>query len=324
MAIAGFWNSLAEAQKIVHDQFVKGVIAEIIEDGGIVSRFPVTNISGTQLTYNREATLPSGSYHAIGDAWVSSTAVTYSQQTATLKEHGDQFELSERIKQTYDNPNTMSAVAMQQASKGLKRKMEIEVIYGSTSSDANAISGLHALCATAQTVDNGTGTTGAPLSVHNLDKAIDLIRGGKPDFLLMSRATRRRLAESGRGGSTNYPVMMVPGATGMRLAPEIEDWRGIPIVASDYMLMTEALSGGTYSAATGGVTGSILIMRFGNVEGGGLSMGMSGGLFQKKELLVMETKNASLMRIFTFFCLVLGATKSLARVDGILDLPVVA
>lgn len=321
MAIVGFWNSLAEVQKVTNDKFVKGVIAELIEEGGILDRMAVTQIRGTQLTYNRESTLPAGDFHAPGDEWTSSQDVTYSQQSATLKIHGDQFEMDAFTKKTYTEPNQPEAIAKQQAAKGLKRRLEDRLIYGSTSADANAFNGLHATVAAAQTQNNGSGSTGAGLSLHNLKVALDLMRGGKPSLLLMPRAIGRRIDESGWGGTTSYPVA---GKMGGDIGMRVESFDGIPIVRSDYMVMTETISGGTFSAKTGGSTGSIIAVRFGAVESGGLSMGLGNELFEEESLNTLPNKNAALFRIFTFLCLVLGSTKAMARIDGILDLPVTA
>ena len=72
MPAAGAFESLAEAQLLTQSELVKGIIEEIIRDGGIIDRFPIKTVSGTNLVYNRENILPTGQFHAIADQWTGS------------------------------------------------------------------------------------------------------------------------------------------------------------------------------------------------------------------------------------------------------------
>jgi hypothetical protein len=46
-----------------------------------------------------------------------------------------------------------------------------------------------------------TGATGAALTLAKIDELIDAIKGGKPDMLLMSRRSRRKINALVRRGS---------------------------------------------------------------------------------------------------------------------------
>lgn len=324
MATAGgYWANLAELQKLVNDDFQKGVIAEIIEDGGFTAKLPIESISGTQKTYNREGTLPSGTYYGVGEEWTDLEVATYTQITATLKIHGGQYPIDKFVGRNYNNPNSIKAIAAQQSAKGLKRGLESDLVYGSVTANAKAFNGLQNLCAATQRVNNGSGSAGAPPSFHKLGTMIRLVRGKKPDLLLMSRALEQRLSESHLGGTTNHPVIAVT-QDGVNIQPSVKSYDGIPVMRSDYMLMTEALSGGSFSASTGGSTGSIIALYFGRLEDGGVSLGLADSLFEKEEIQTLPNKDAGLFRIKSYLTLILGSTKALAIMDGCTDAPFAA
>src|SRR5690606_20008940 len=77
-------------------------------------------------------------------------------------------------------------------------EFEDELIYGDTDDDAKGFDGLHVLTPSGQKVSMGSGTSGAALSLKKLDEMIDKIRPGKPDFLLMTRRTRRGISAYAR------------------------------------------------------------------------------------------------------------------------------
>lgn len=321
MATAGgFYNTLAEAAKLVNTQFVSGVVVEVIEEGGILDQMPVQTINSSSLTYNREQTLPVGAFHAIGDTWSSTEQAKYSQVTATLTIHGDQYDLDYFVQDTYDNPNNLRVEAMTRSAKGLKRDMEDKLIYSSVSGDANAFDGFHALIASAQVVNQGSGSTGAALSLNNLEKMIDLVRVGQKSSWIMvtSRAIGRRMWQVGRGGTTSYPILEM-SVDPVNPKRKIESYDGIKITRSDYMLQTETIATSAYSAKTGGATGSVLIVSPGNVREGGCCLGMNGELFRERNIGTLEDRDAERMRVVSYLTLLAGSTKCLGMVDGITD-----
>lgn len=328
MPVAGSWETLAEAQLLTRSDFVKGVIEEIIREGGILSMIPTRRVHGNNLLYNRENIIPSGTFHAIADAWTASEDINHTQVTTTLAIHGDMKYIDDFIKKTYDNENDMEAVVTQQTAKGLKQYLERRLVY-----EATSFSGLHNLVTAAQTTNQGSGATGAAMSAANLDTTVDLCRGGNgPDLLLMPHVIALRIDQSPRGGTTSYPVVMVmeQSAGGkMELAPKVQTWNGVKIMRSDFMAtpgtraLRETIASGTFSAETGGATGSIFAIRFGLPEEGGLFLGIGNDLFEKIGPQESENRNAQWIRIRSYLAPGIGSTLCLSRLDGITNAPVV-
>lgn len=322
MAIVGHFSSLAQVQKIVDEVLLAGVIETIIEEGGILSRMPVTRLSGESLIYNREAELPSGQWVSIGDVLTSEASVTYSQVTVTLKRLIAQGDVDHFIAKTYDNPNDPRAQAIGEARKGFQRTLEDALIYGNATSNPEEINGLHALTDATMQINQGTTSTGAALSLNNLDTLIDSIRPGPPDILFGSRAWYRRMSQLGRMSGTTFPIMFIQEDPN-NVASWITTYRGIPLIRSDYALQTETISGSAYSAATGGATSSVFAISFGPIGEGKLTMLLGNEIMELVEFENLENKDAMRYRLIAYPAMALGAVKSLGRIDGITDAAVV-
>ena len=75
----------------------------------------------------------------------------------------------------------------------------------------------------------GSGVNGASLSLAVMDKLADLVRGGKPDMLLMSRRSRRKIVGLARAAGAN--LLIGEGALGQ----VVEYFNGIPVAISDWV-----------------------------------------------------------------------------------------
>ena len=77
----------AEAAKLTNDMFLRGVIETIIKESQVLDLLPFMEVTGTAITYNREATMPASAFYAPLDTW-SEAAPTFTQKTATLQDPG--------------------------------------------------------------------------------------------------------------------------------------------------------------------------------------------------------------------------------------------
>src|SRR4051794_2888734 len=73
-----------EAAKLTQDMLLRGVIETIVTESMILELLPFMEVTGTAVTYNREATLPTASFYDVGDTWTEATP-TFTQVQATLK-----------------------------------------------------------------------------------------------------------------------------------------------------------------------------------------------------------------------------------------------
>jgi hypothetical protein len=149
----------------------------------------------------------------------------------------------------------------------------------------------------------GTGANGATLSLGNLDKLIDLVRGGKPDMLLMSRRSRRKLQGLIRTSGTVLETR--PG----KFLEQIQMYNGIPIAISDWV------SDG-YTVGTSSDCSAIFAFQMGEGAVCGLS---SPELIQIERLGSLETKDASRTRVKWYVSLALFSVVKAAMLTGVRD-----
>lgn len=306
--------TLTEAQKMTNDVLLKGIIETIIKESPILDKISFRTIVGNGLVYNRESTLPTANWYSPGDTWDESTG-TRAQYTAALKILGGDTDLDEFEKQTMSDQNDLEATLIEEKSKAIAHTFEDVFLYGNATTNTKQFDGLQALCDSTMRTNMGSSTTGAALNLNSLDAAIDAIKPGKPDCLIMNKTIRRRISQFYRT-SAGASYHMERGEDGKRL-----DFYGdIPILVSDFITQTEALSSGDYNAKTGGATSSIYIMKFGQKD----LCGLQNGGIQKKRLGELESKDAVRWRIKWYCGLALFSIYSLAIVDGITDAAVTA
>jgi hypothetical protein len=333
MAIVFTFESLAEAAKLVQTKLLQGLIETIIEEGQLLQRFPVFTMDTATLEYNREVNLPEADFFDIGDPIPWTGNQEYEKASCSLKRVAKAKGIDKFLEKTYRDPNDLKALTLNQLRKGCMRTMEDKIIYGNSTTNAKEFDGLHKLVSTGMQIHQGSSTTGAPLSIFNLRKLIDMHKSFKPDLLLMTYEVARRLdayiTTSYKTGDDN--VVMPVGTFSLRpseLGMKVESFQGIPILRSDYLKQTEAISGNAFSAKTGGATSSIFSIKFGQIMEGGVCMGLGGEtggteFFMVYEFPVLEQFDAGGIRLVAYMTLAMGNNYALGRIDGITDAAVV-
>lgn len=147
----------------------------------------------------------------------------------------------------------------------------------------------------------GSGTSGGTLSFDKLDSLIDLVRGGKPDMLLMSRRSRRKLQNLIRASGAVFETR--PGM----FLEQIQLYNGIPIAINDWV---------KDNYTVGGSSDCSLIFAFQMGEGAvcGLS---SPEMLQVERLGSLETKDASRTRVKWYVSLALFGLPKAAMLTGV-------
>jgi hypothetical protein len=147
-----------------------------------------------------------------------------------------------------------------------------------------------------------TGANGAALILPLLDTLIDMVQPGKPEILLMSKRTRRKLKDLRRAGGN------VLETTVNAFGQQVETYDGIPIVVDDFISNTQA------QGSSGNVTSSIYALRFG--QGVGV-MGLEHGGITVEQIGELETKDATRSRIKWYTGLALFSELGAAKLTGI-------
>jgi len=311
-------TTLTEAAKLSNDALLAGVIETIIKDSPILQQLPFVEIVGNALTYNRELTLPAAEWHAVNDDWTTSPAVTFTQLTATLKILGQNADVDSYVASTRNNIQDIEAAIVMLTAKAIRHEFERAFIYGASSTylgitgDANMFDGLVKLIATGSASDQvlAMGATGATLTLAKLDELIDAVKGGKPDLLLMSRRSRRKINALARAAGSNLEV-----GTG-KLGEFVQFYNGIPIGVNDWILNTHTLVGSVETLMTGSTNSTIYALQFG--EGALCGINGPGGL-QIEPIGAMETKDAKRTRIKWYVSLVDFCVQRRAALIGVQD-----
>src|SRR5918997_6784050 len=180
-----------EAAKLTQDMMLKGVIETIVTESMILELLPFLEVTGTTLTYNREATLPAATFYDVGDTWTEATP-TFTQVTAPLRIMGGDADVDNFLQQTYADPNDLEAEVIASRAKSVAYKYNAAFITGDTAVDTKSFDGLAKAVPAGQIVD--IGANGGPLTLDLMDEVIDRVKPGRPDALLMSKRSRRKLS----------------------------------------------------------------------------------------------------------------------------------
>jgi len=295
--------TLAESAKLTQDVLLRGVIETIIRESPLLQVMPFVHIEGNGLTYNREKALAAAAWHApLGD-WTTATEPEFDKLTATLAVLGRNADLDNFIKQTRSNIQDIEAVVLELAAKSLRHEFERAFIYGCTSAyltgithDANMFDGLIVKIATKTASDQviAAGATGGALTFALIDRLIDAVKGGKPDLLMMSRRTRRKINDLARAAGTNLQV-----ERGL-LGEFVQLYNGIPIAVNDWILDTHQVASSLETHATGGALSTMYALRFGE----GAVVGATNGGIQIENIGILEGKDAVRHRLKWYCSLV--------------------
>jgi hypothetical protein len=303
--------TLAEAAKLSNDILLQGVVETIVKDSPILQRLPFIEIVGNGLTYNQEKTLPSVDFYDVGDTWVESTP-TFEQKMANLKIMGGDADVDNFLKTTRSNIQDLEGAVVELKAKAVKDKFEETFIYGNTTTSPKQFDGLRKLIDTTTAGDQviAMGDTGATLTLAKLDELIDAVKGGKPDMLLMSRRSRRKINA------------LVRASGGMvdndrdQWGNFVQLWDGIPIGVNDWILDTHTVSGGVETDTTGGDCSAIYAIQFGEWALCGLT---SPGHLTVEPIGSMESKDATRTRVKWYVSLALFSSVKGAALIGVKD-----
>ena len=293
--------TLAEASKLSNDILLTGVIETIIYDSPVLQALPFVEIVGNGLTYNQENEAPAVSFYDVGDDWQESTP-TFTQKTATLKILGGDADVDNFLAATRSNIQDLEAAIVQLKAKAVQQKFDDTFINGDTVVDAKSFDGIDKLCDAGQTIS--MGTDGDTLTLDKLDELIDRLKGGKPEMLLMSKRSRRKLAALSRGSSSNL-VEFDRNEFGQM----VQYYGGVPIGVNDWISDAQTV-GGSDDCST------IYALKVG--EGALAGLTSPGGL-QVERVGSLEAKDATRTRVKWYVSLALFNSLKLAKLIGVRD-----
>ena len=290
--------TLAESAKLSRDMLQLGVIETIIEESPVLQVLPFLTVEGNSFKYNQEAGLGGASFFAVNGIWSEGTA-TFTQKTSNLAILGGDADVDNFIQRTRSNLQDQRAIQTQLKAKSVARKFEETFVTGDTVVDANAFDGLRVLATSAQTIT--PGANGGALTLALVDELIDKIKGGRPDLLLLSKRTRRKL-KSLLVASQHY---VESGAA--QFGRQIMFYDGIPVEASDWLPDNE-------TQGTGTSLSSMYAIHISEADG---LVGLQNGGIEAVDVGQLESKDGVRVRIRWYVALALLRDSALARISGI-------
>jgi len=293
--------TLPEASKLSNDILLTGVIETIIYDSPVLQALPFVEIVGNGLTYNQENEAPTVGFYDVGDTWEESTP-TFTQKTATLKILGGDADVDSFLAATRSSVQDLEAAVIQLKAKAVQQKFDDTFINGDTGSDPKSFDGIDELCATEQTVS--MGDSGGTLSLDKMDELIDAIKGGRPDMLLMSKRSRRKLTALSRGSGSGLMEF-----DRNEFGQMVHYYGGVPIGVNDWITDDQTV-GSSDDCST------IYAVRFG--EGALTGLTSPGGL-QVERVGSLEGKDATRTRVKWYVSLALFNSLKLAKLIGVRD-----
>jgi HK97 family phage major capsid protein len=290
--------TLAEAAKLSNDIVLQGVIETIVQDSPILQTLPFIEIVGNGLTYNRENTNPNATFFDVGDTWSEATP-TFTQITTTLKIVGGDADIDNFLLTTRSNIEDLQAAIVRLKAKAVQQKFEDTFINGDTSVDTKSFDGIDKMTTGGQAAS--MGANGASLTLAKLDELIDLVKGGPPAMLLMSKRSRRSLNNLARGSGTFLQTDR------NEFGQMVQFYDGVPVGVSDYI--SDAKTVGTSTDCS-----TIYAMQMG--EGALAGLTAPGGL-TVETIGSLETKDATRTRVKWYVSIALFNTIKVAKLTGV-------
>ena len=321
--------TLAQAAYLSNDILQRGVIERLIYQDAVLEKLPFKDIVGNGLTYNVETTLSTAKFYGVNETWTEATSVT-TPATAVTTILGGDADVDRFLQVTRSDQNDLMAEQIASKTRAIKHAFMNMFYYGyyyaGAGADSKGFDGLHYLIrSTTSGYDNvvAVGATGVPtvaLSMMNLEKAVDLIKTGTPDLMLMSKLMRREINQylHAAGGITyvdqaNARVQTLFGVP-VAVTDEISDNEDCTkqygtLYGFDYTMATTFTPTATTAAGT-----TIFVLRFAPEAVCGLQ---SGGGITVERLGSLETKDAERVRIKWYPGLMLQSIISASKVTGI-------
>lgn len=292
--------TLTEASKLSNDILQTGVIETAVFESPVLQQLPFIEIVGNGLTYNRENVAATASYFDVGDSWTESTP-TFTQITATLRILGGDADIDNFLRTTRSNLQDLETTIVELKAKAVQRRFDDTFVNGDITVDAKGFDGIDRLTVGGQTVS--MGANGGTLTLEKLDELIDRVKPGKPDLLLLSKRSRRKLNSLSRSSASLLE------SDRNQFGQMVQYYDGIPLGPNEWI--SDAKSVGTSNDCS-----TIFAMQFG--EGGLAGITAPGGI-QVERIGSLEAKDASRVRVKWYVSLALFNTLKLAKLTGVRD-----
>lgn len=243
-------QTLAEAQKLINNEIVSGIVEDVITTNPIWQAMPWTGYSGQAILVNRENVLGDAQHLAVGGTITAKAASSFTQTPYTAVTTIGDAELNGLVKaQSASAGVDQLATEISSKAKSVGRLLQTGIATGTGSSPQ--LNSLHTLADASQYT---TASIGQALSFELLDELLDLVKAkdGEVDYLMLPGRTLRAYRTLVRAlGGVNETMAFDMGNGRMR---NVDVYNNIPMFQNDYLSVAETANG---AALTGGALTSV-------------------------------------------------------------------
>ena len=215
--------TLLQAAKLASNPLDRMIRMKYAESTDLLRVMPFENIQGSAKRFNREKTMPTVAFRAVGGSYTPNNG-DVDPQYEGLFIAGGELDVDTFIVAT-GAPGTREQKEAEKI-KVLAHTISHALVKGDSSSTANTFDGMQVRATGARLVANGSTSGGDVLSLAKLDEAIDLCPGA--NALVMSKAMRRAITRGIRAG-IDSPVTYGRDELGRQVAM----YGDLPILVAD-------------------------------------------------------------------------------------------
>jgi hypothetical protein len=303
--------TLLEAAKWDRESLLaRGVVETIVQESPIAEMMPMVTTGGEAYVSYEEDLLPDIQFRAVN--------ATYTRSHGTVKKHfwgvaiaGGEVFVDNFIVRA--RSGAVDQLARQFRLKARATALTLDRWFVDSDGTGNSFKGLNQLISEGFGQSLVNATNGAAIDQDKIDEAIDLIRVGTPDAILLNRNVRRQFTRLGRNLTGQFPQIDL-GTD--KFGRQISMYDGIPLrIIGDDETGSQIL-GFDETQGSSNVTSSLYIVKFGDEENVTGLLG-AGGSFEVRNFGEQQAAPGVMGRIEFYPGLSILSKYAVARVTGI-------
>jgi hypothetical protein len=319
--------TLAEVNRLTTDRFIQGVAEDRVQENPLMARLPFENVTGTQVTWNRESTTGSlsswktATFSQIGGALSESTPST-TQVSATLAQLTDSAKVARFAVEVKGDINPVEQFTHDMKVKALFETFQDALFYGDNNANSNEFDGLHRWVDNTLDTDLDISEGGAALNITNLLQMMDAVR--TPTILISNRRIHARMSQA------QYLAGAVGTATAQNLnvkfGARLEAFGTTDWLVTDYLTMTE--TNADPPVETGSSNASVLALKLDDYS----VMGPESTLYAQGPTIIQSAMGPHIVgpiavpgeanvefQYYWYVALITPARRTVGRLRGITD-----
>lgn len=307
-------QTLAEAQKLINNDLVSGVIEDVFTTSPVFGRIPWFGYDGQALLLNRENALGDAQHLAVGGTITAKAAATFTQTPVTAITIIGDAEMNGLVRAQSSSAGVdQLAIEVSSKSKSIGRLIQTGIATGTGVSPQ--MNSLHTQCDASQYT---AASAGQALSLALIDQLLDKVKAkdGQVDWIMMPFRTLSSFKTLVRasGNAMEAKVLTMPDGTTRTMYM----YEGIEIFQNDYLSIAETANG---AALTGGALTSVYAgvwddgsnrLGVGLIYPNGTPMGIA-----VEDIGASETKDERIVRVKSYVNFASFNRRGLARLTSI-------